>query len=72
MNSGPGTGIQMEYRYSENTQKLALRAALLFWVYSEFIQNELKHDAQEQMDPLSWNIMSNFHKNHPDCSCFLY
>ena len=42
INSGPERGFKMEYHYSENTRKSALRDAPLFEAYLEFVWNELK------------------------------
>ena len=41
VNSGPGTGFRVVYHYSENARKPALRATILFGIYSEFFWNEL-------------------------------
>ena len=53
VNNKPGPGFRMEYCYSENIQKLALRASPLFSVNLEFSQNEFRQWAVESL----WNIL---------------
>ena len=57
----------MEYHYSENTRKSVLRTALLFRVYSEFIQNEWKINSNVLVLPCL--SPSSLFEN--GCQCFI-